>query len=497
MHYLEEKMETKLSQLKSKYLDLYNKMKLRPQWESELNKICERILKHRQRYEYVEQKTGVPWWWVAAIHNMESGGNWNCHLHNGDSLKARTVRVPSGRPVNDPEKGWEVGYTWEESAIDAIQMKKFDNVNDKSLPAWLWRSHIYNGFGNVNYVGDFGSSYLYTPYIWSGSNIYQSGKFIRDGVFDKTAISQQIGVAPIIKNLLEQNSNNNQTIDNQTINNQTVNNQTMTITQNTVKTLKVIKPTIFKITPLPSADLDDDEKVSVKEGQNFKISALLDCGDHIKFTLDDQVISGRNTWTAYDGHIEIYESDGTKFKGEYELGDKLPDIVNLPVPHHSQRNNEFRPSGTCNVTSVAMCISYFAKKNARQRQKQQLEDDLYLMVQEKGWDRHVHAHLSKLFPLFGLTNEFKVEASWEEIKVHLANKKPVIYSGRFTSSGHIIVIRGYDENNKQWIVNDPWGEYFPSGYQDKSGENLRYSYDLLSRISYSGKSHTWAHLPSD
>lgn len=480
-------METRLSQLKSKYLELYEQMKLRSDWESELDRVCERILKHRKRYEYVEQKTGVPWWWIAAIHNMESSGNWNCHLHNGDPLKARTVRVPSGRPLDEPEKGWTVGYTWEESAIDAIKIKKFDDVKDKSLPAWLWRSHLYNGFGNVNYVGDLGSSYLYTPYLWSGTNIYKSGKFVQDGLFDSKAISQQVGVAPIIKNLLEKTSSDLPTSSK----------KTMIIQQRATKTLKVIKPTVFKISPLPSADLDDDEKVSVQEGEEFKICALLDCGNHVKFTLDDRFIGGRNTWTAYDGHVEIYEPDGTKLKGEYELGDKLPSQVNLPVPHHSQRNNEFRPSGTCNVTSVAMCINYFGKKNASKRRKKQLEDDLFLMVQEKGWDRHVHDHLSRLFPIFGLTNEFKVEASWEEIKVHLANNKPVIYSGRFTKFGHIIVIRGYDENSKQWIVNDPWGEYFASGYQNKSGENLRYSYGLLSRLSYSGQLHTWAHLPSN
>ena len=475
-------METKLSQLKPKYLDLYEQMKLRPERQSELDRICERILKHRERYEYVEQKTGVPWWFIAAIHNMESSGNWNCHLHNGDPLTARTVRVPADRPVDEPEKGWEVGYTWEESAIDAIKLKNFHDVTDESLPAWLWRSHLYNGFGRVDYVGDLGHSYLHTPYIWSGTNIYQSGKFVRDGVFDSNAVSQQIGVAPIIKRLLEQTSSNK---------------KTMTIQQRATKTLKVIKPTIFKLSPLPSVELEDDEKVSIEEGKEFKIAALLDCGDHIKFTLDDGLIAGRNTWTAYDGHIEVYEPDGTKFKGEYELGDKLPSEVNIPVPHHTQRNNEFRPSGTCNVTSVAMCINYFGKKNASKRRKKQLEDDLFLMLKDNGWRRHVHDHLSRLFPLFGLTNDFKTEASWEEVKVHLANKKPIIYSGRFTSFGHIIVIRGYDENNKQWIVNDPWGEYFASGYQNKSGENLRYSYDLLSRLSYSGKSHTWAHFPSN
>lgn len=109
----------------------------------------------------------------------------------------------------------------------------------------------------------------------------------------------------------------------------------MIIQQHTTKILKVIKSTVFKISSLPSVDLDDDEKISVKEGEEFKISALLDCGNHVKFTLDNQILAGRKTWTAYDGHIEIYEPGGTKLKGEYELGDKLPNEVNLPVPHNS------------------------------------------------------------------------------------------------------------------------------------------------------------------
>ena len=195
-------METRLSFLKDKYFELYEEMEIKNNFQSELNNIYNRIQKYRGRYDYIEQKTGVPWYWIAAVHNMESGGNWNCHLHNGDSLTSRTVHVPSGRPLQDPEQGWEIGYTWEESAIDAIKLKNFDDVNDKSLPAWLWRAHLYNGFGNVNYVGNFGNSYLYTPYLWSGTNIYSRGKFTSDGVFDRDAVSQQMGVAPIIKILL-------------------------------------------------------------------------------------------------------------------------------------------------------------------------------------------------------------------------------------------------------------------------------------------------------
>ena len=169
----------------------------------------------------------------------------------------------------------------------------------------------------------------------------------------------------------------------------------------------------------------------------------------------------------------------------------LPDRVNLKVPHLSQRDNEFHPHGTCNITSVAMCLQYFGINATK---KPQLEDELFLKLKKYGWRRHYHSDLSKLFHLYGVKNTFYAECPWARIKEHLAKGNPVIYSGRFTSFGHIIVIRGYD--HKGWWVNDPWGEYFSSGYVNKSGANLHYSYGLLERLSYSGKDHTWAHLPS-
>lgn len=165
-------------------------------------------------------------------------------------------------------------------------------------------------------------------------------------------------------------------------------------------------------------------------------------------------------------------------------------MPNLKVPYFSQRDNQFSPSNTCNITCVAMCLKYFG---INPTSRPQLEDELFLKVQEKGWNRYVHNDLDKLFALYGIKNEFTTEAPWSRVKAHIDSGNPVIMSGKFTPSGHIIVLRGYD--NKGFFVNDPWGEWFSTGYQNKSGENLHYSYNLCNRISYGGAKTTWAHFP--
>jgi lysozyme family protein len=120
-------------------------------------------------------------------------------LHNGDSLKKRTINEPSGRPLADPIKGWQVGYTWEESAIDALTMKEFNRVKDWSLPTQLWQLERYNGFGYRKYHPE-----VLTPYLWSGTNHYSKGKYVADGKWDANAISEQIGIAALLKVLIKE-----------------------------------------------------------------------------------------------------------------------------------------------------------------------------------------------------------------------------------------------------------------------------------------------------
>jgi lysozyme family protein len=126
------------------------------------------------------------------MHGLECGYDFNRHLHNGDSLAAATVRVPAGRPPN-----WVPGSRWEDSAIDALKLKKFDRVDEWSLPRVLYALEAFNGFG-------YRTKGIRSPYLWSFSNLYNKGKYIRDGVYDANAVSQQLGSAVLLKHLEEQ-----------------------------------------------------------------------------------------------------------------------------------------------------------------------------------------------------------------------------------------------------------------------------------------------------
>lgn len=174
------------SQLKSEYEKMYGDQKIRADKQSEISKIIATIQGGKARYETVSAATHTPWYIIGIIHHMECGSDFTCHLHNGDSLKARTHNEPSGRPVHgDPP------FTWEESAIDALQFQGFDVWKDWGAGGTLYKLEAYNGFGSRNHG-------VPTPYLWAGTTYYIRGKYIKDGIWSPVAVSNQIGAAPIL-----------------------------------------------------------------------------------------------------------------------------------------------------------------------------------------------------------------------------------------------------------------------------------------------------------
>lgn len=182
-----------LPALRDHYQDLFNSCQVRPQRTDAVDRIVDRMLANRPRYDAVSAAAGVPWFVVAVIHNMESDMNFARHLHNGDPLTARTVQVPAGRPRTGSPP-----FTWEESAIDALGMKSLNARTDWSLSGTLYQLERYNGWGYRRHHPE-----VLTPYLWSFSNHYSSGKYVADGRWSDTAVSQQCGAAVILRRLAE------------------------------------------------------------------------------------------------------------------------------------------------------------------------------------------------------------------------------------------------------------------------------------------------------
>jgi lysozyme family protein len=171
------------------YETKYNSIAVRPEFEKQVATVLARINKHRPRYEAVARTTNVPWTVIAAIHNLECSGRFDCHLHNGDPLRRRTVNVPAGRP-----KTGRAPFTWEVSAADALEFDGFTSWTDWSVGGTLYKLEGYNGMG-------YRKRGIPSPYLWSGSQHYTRGKYVADGRFDPQAVSSQVGAALLLAQL--------------------------------------------------------------------------------------------------------------------------------------------------------------------------------------------------------------------------------------------------------------------------------------------------------
>ncbi|WP_210183351.1 peptidoglycan-binding protein [Methylobrevis pamukkalensis] len=145
------------------------------------------------RYQKIETGIGVPAYVVGIIHSLEASLNFKGHLHNGDPLTARTKQVPAGRP-----KPGTPPFDWEESAIDALTLKKLDQWTDWSVAGIAYVLESYNGWGYRKH-----HSHVKSPYLWSFTTVYASGKYVADGTWSDTAVSKQCGGLAVLKAMID------------------------------------------------------------------------------------------------------------------------------------------------------------------------------------------------------------------------------------------------------------------------------------------------------
>ena len=165
------------------------------------------------------------------------------------------------------------------------------------------------------------------------------------------------------------------------------------------------------------------------------------------------------------------------------------------TPYYPQRDNKYHPSGTCNVTSLAMVLAYHGIKPIGTNQ---LEDELFLRLQEpdalaefersypslkkKGYKpRHIHGMLGWLVKQYGLNWKYSEATTRDQIDNHGKTIGPMIISGSFTSSGHIICLTGMTIRNDM-IVHDPWGDWDKGYRQSRNGKFRIYNRENMEKI---------------
>ncbi|RXT48938.1 peptidoglycan-binding protein [Bradyrhizobium betae] len=191
-------MAVSFDRIKDEYERNWSNMKIRPSHADEANHAANTAIKSKDIYKQIEDKTDVPWWFVAILHSREASFNFNKYLGNGQPLNRMTTIVP---------KGHGPFTSFAEGAVDALRHEGFIGARDWGVARTMFRLEQYNGFG---YRG----RGINSPYLWSGSNIYgppeqRGGKFVGDGDFSSGEVDKQLGAATILRAMMELDSSIN------------------------------------------------------------------------------------------------------------------------------------------------------------------------------------------------------------------------------------------------------------------------------------------------
>lgn len=167
----------------------WNKCAIKPNKVAAFQSVANRLSapEARAKYEEVSKITGVPWWFIAVVHEREASQKWNANIAQGDPWKSKSTHVPAGR---GPFKSWK------DAAVDALtNCAPYAARNkDWSPGGALAMLEKYNGLGYSN-MG------VPSPYIWSGTDQYTKGKYVADHQYNPSVVDQQLGCAGILKTM--------------------------------------------------------------------------------------------------------------------------------------------------------------------------------------------------------------------------------------------------------------------------------------------------------
>jgi lysozyme family protein len=151
---------------------------------------AKKIIASEGRYRVVQANTGVPWFFIGALHMRESGCDFNGVLHNGEHIIGtgkKTKLVPAGR---GPFRSWE------EAAEDALAIKGYNKITEWPVDRMAYCGEAFNGWGYAN-------KHINSPYLWAGSTNEQLGKYVADHVWNGSFDDPQIGVMTVLRRLAQ------------------------------------------------------------------------------------------------------------------------------------------------------------------------------------------------------------------------------------------------------------------------------------------------------
>ena len=256
--------------------------------------------------------------------------------------------------------------------------------------------------------------------------------------------------------------------------------------------------TVFKTQVLGSDELAKAEKASVYKGVELMVTEYAPArNQHIWLRLDAPLV-------ALDGTTQLQEVYAYEHHVKLE-GENVNQLIDLDVPYFSQLNNDTGIFGSgsrqCNTTSNAMLADYLLKGELTRKAREQglrEPESAYIPIVGKYGDTTDHSAQTKALRELGIESYFSYSLSEKDLLASLRAKIPVVIGVAYRSSGHIIVVRGYDPGTNLWLMNDPFGiRYGASNSYDvgANGRRDRYSQETMQSIFWDmGREAGWGRV---
>jgi uncharacterized protein YvpB len=255
-------------------------------------------------------------------------------------------------------------------------------------------------------------------------------------------------------------------------------------------TIKAVKDTIFKRLNQGGGDLDTLDKVNIKEDTVIAVNKVLpDTNQHSKVVLTSPLVLP-NGHELEEGYI-YYPHWDIPFTG-------LPNEVKLSVKYYNQIDNSTNLFGTgyrqCNLTTCAMTLNFLLQRYGQKNLDKLAEEggfkegeSVYAKALKPFGDTIYHDAQTKALKQFKVESYFSLTLSLGDVIETLATFTPVPVGVSYKSSGHIILLVGYNLEQKVFYVHDPYGVRAGSSnvYHDigsNKGAFDVYSFETFERI---------------
>lgn len=185
---------------------------------------------------------------------------------------------------------------------------------------------------------------------------------------------------------------------------------------------------------------------------------------------------------VYAGIAAALLAGGTGVSGQLSKKQAV-EISRKVAPTLSQRDNKYQPHRTCNTSSNAMYLQFYANLMV-ERAGQVIDDDDFLDSVMKRGDTTVHDVQTRSLKAWGLESTWNTNRNMTRVKKMTSEGMPTVVNilhrgvvggrgARALRGGHMIVLRYYDPITKKFTVADPYGS-LASGYKNEGIEAGNY-----------------------